>query len=110
MTQASLRQMDMRHDIDDEDEELTLEAFVDTRMSDWDMSQVRSVYSVAGNCLHERKNRRPLIAQVKGCSNWGFWALSYKTICKKGCRILFFFFSTLTPMLSVHRVHERVKT
>uniref|UniRef100_A0A3Q2XIN6 Interleukin-1 receptor-associated kinase 4 n=1 Tax=Hippocampus comes TaxID=109280 RepID=A0A3Q2XIN6_HIPCM len=56
--------MDMRHDIDDEDEELTLEAFVDKRMSDWDMSQVQSVYSVAGNCLHERKNRRPLIAQV----------------------------------------------
>ncbi|XP_051916695.1 interleukin-1 receptor-associated kinase 4 isoform X2 [Hippocampus zosterae] len=56
--------MDMRHDIDDEDEEFTLEAFVDKRMSDWDMSQVRSVYSVASNCLHERKNRRPLIAQV----------------------------------------------
>ncbi|XP_077425597.1 interleukin-1 receptor-associated kinase 4 [Vanacampus margaritifer] len=56
--------MDMRHDIDDEDEELTLEAFVDKRMSDWDMSHVHSVYSLAGRCLHERKNRRPLIAQV----------------------------------------------
>ncbi|KAM9815054.1 interleukin-1 receptor-associated kinase 4 isoform X1 [Syngnathus typhle] len=56
--------MEMRHDIDDEDEELTLEAFVDKRMSDWAVSQVESVYSLAGNCLHERKNRRPLITQV----------------------------------------------
>ncbi|XP_077373474.1 interleukin-1 receptor-associated kinase 4 isoform X2 [Festucalex cinctus] len=56
--------MDMRHDIDDDDEQLTLEAFVDKRMSDWDMSQVESVYSLAGRCLHERKNRRPLITQV----------------------------------------------
>ncbi|XP_061629708.1 interleukin-1 receptor-associated kinase 4 isoform X3 [Phyllopteryx taeniolatus] len=56
--------MDMRHDIDDEDEDLTLEAFVDKSMSDWDMSQVDGVYSLAGSCLHERKNRRPLITQV----------------------------------------------
>ncbi|XP_061533996.1 interleukin-1 receptor-associated kinase 4 isoform X3 [Phycodurus eques] len=56
--------MDMRHDIDDEDEDLTLEAFVDKSMNDWDMSQVDDVYSLAGSCLHERKNRRPLITQV----------------------------------------------
>ncbi|XP_061677629.1 interleukin-1 receptor-associated kinase 4 isoform X3 [Syngnathoides biaculeatus] len=56
--------LDMRHDIDDEDEDLTLEAFVDQTMSDWDTSQVDGVYSLAGSCLQERKNRRPLIVQV----------------------------------------------
>ncbi|XP_057693661.1 interleukin-1 receptor-associated kinase 4 isoform X2 [Corythoichthys intestinalis] len=56
--------IDMRHDIDDEDEELTLESFIDENMSDWDMSQVQTVYSLASSCLQERKNRRPLITQV----------------------------------------------
>nr|XP_057930885.1 interleukin-1 receptor-associated kinase 4 isoform X2 [Doryrhamphus excisus] len=56
--------MDMRHDIDDEDEDLTLEAFMDKRMSDWDLSLAESIYCLASSCLHERKNRRPLISQV----------------------------------------------
>ncbi|XP_077567089.1 interleukin-1 receptor-associated kinase 4 [Stigmatopora nigra] len=56
--------MDMRHDIDDKDEELTLEAFVDQKMSDWDGNQVAMVYSLAADCLQERKNRRPLVTQV----------------------------------------------
>nr|AFH88675.1 interleukin-1 receptor-associated kinase 4 [Trachidermus fasciatus] len=56
--------MEMRHDIDDEDEELTLEDFLDKTMGDWDLSQVESVYSLACNCLHDRKNRRPVIKQV----------------------------------------------
>ncbi|XP_061825575.1 interleukin-1 receptor-associated kinase 4 isoform X1 [Nerophis lumbriciformis] len=56
--------MDMRHDIDDEDEDLTLKAFVDKRMSDWDLSLAESVYVLASSCLHERKNRRPLVSQV----------------------------------------------
>ncbi|XP_047452233.1 interleukin-1 receptor-associated kinase 4 [Mugil cephalus] len=54
--------MEMRYDIDDE--ELTLEDFVDKKMKDWELSQVESIYSLAGNCLHDRKNRRPLIKQV----------------------------------------------
>ncbi|XP_029952188.1 interleukin-1 receptor-associated kinase 4 isoform X2 [Salarias fasciatus] len=56
--------MEMRHDIDDEDEELTLQDFVDKKMSDWELSQVESVYCLASNCLHDRKNRRPTIKQV----------------------------------------------
>ncbi|XP_037307582.1 interleukin-1 receptor-associated kinase 4 isoform X3 [Pungitius pungitius] len=56
--------MEMRHDIDDEDEELTLKDFLDKKMSDWELSQAESVYSLAGSCLHDRKNRRPVIKQV----------------------------------------------
>uniref|UniRef100_A0A669CPW2 Interleukin-1 receptor-associated kinase 4 n=1 Tax=Oreochromis niloticus TaxID=8128 RepID=A0A669CPW2_ORENI len=57
--------MEMRYDIDDEDEELTLEDFVDKKMKDWELSQVESIYSLACNCLHDRKNRRPVIRQVQ---------------------------------------------
>ncbi|XP_067357490.1 interleukin-1 receptor-associated kinase 4 isoform X2 [Channa argus] len=57
--------MEFRYDIDDEDEELTLEEFVDKKMTDWEMSQIESVYSLACNCLHDRKNRRPVIKQVQ---------------------------------------------
>ncbi|KAM3610069.1 uncharacterized protein V6R79_024779 [Siganus canaliculatus] len=56
--------MEMRYDIDDEDEELTLEDFLDKKMGKWEQSQVESIYSLACNCLHERKNRRPVIRQV----------------------------------------------
>nr|AJZ70421.1 interleukin-1 receptor-associated kinase 4 [Oplegnathus fasciatus] len=56
--------MDMRYDIDDEDEELTFEDFLDKKMRDWELSQVESIYSLACNCLLERKNRRPVIKQV----------------------------------------------
>lgn len=60
--------MEIRYDIEDEDEELTLEDFVDKKMKDWELSQVESIYSLACNCLHERKNRRPVIKQVQGRS------------------------------------------
>ncbi|XP_042351545.1 interleukin-1 receptor-associated kinase 4 [Plectropomus leopardus] len=56
--------MEVRYDIDDEDEELTLEDFLDKKMTDWELSQVESIYSLACNCLHDRKNRRPVIKQV----------------------------------------------
>ncbi|CAG5957759.1 unnamed protein product [Menidia menidia] len=56
--------IEQRYDIDDEDEDLTLEDFVDKKMSDWEMSQVESIYCLASNCLHNRKNRRPVIGQV----------------------------------------------
>ncbi|XP_029992035.1 interleukin-1 receptor-associated kinase 4 isoform X2 [Sphaeramia orbicularis] len=56
--------MDLRHDIDDEDEELTLEDFLDKKMRDWEMGQVETIYSLACSCLHDRKNRRPVITQV----------------------------------------------
>ncbi|XP_076589150.1 interleukin-1 receptor-associated kinase 4 [Chaetodon auriga] len=56
--------MDMRYDIDDEDEELTLENFLDKKMGYSELSQAESIYTLACNCLHERKNRRPVIKQV----------------------------------------------
>uniref|UniRef100_A0A7N6AZK9 Interleukin-1 receptor-associated kinase 4 n=1 Tax=Anabas testudineus TaxID=64144 RepID=A0A7N6AZK9_ANATE len=61
--------MEAHYDIDDEDEDLTLEDFVDKKMSDWELCQVESVYSLACNCLHERKIRRPVIKQVKENDN-----------------------------------------
>lgn len=57
--------MEMRYDIDDETEDLTLEDFMDKKMRDWELSQAESIYSLACNCLHDRKNRRPLIKQVQ---------------------------------------------
>ncbi|XP_008409248.1 interleukin-1 receptor-associated kinase 4 [Poecilia reticulata] len=56
--------MDVRDDIDDEDEDLTLEQFLDRKMTDWELSQVESIYCLASNCLDDRKNRRPFIKQV----------------------------------------------
>ncbi|KAI3371144.1 hypothetical protein L3Q82_023773 [Scortum barcoo] len=62
--------MELRYDIDDEDEELTLEGFLDKKMIDWELSQAESVYSLACNCLLERKNRRPVIKQVRNVPLW----------------------------------------
>ncbi|XP_075998181.1 interleukin-1 receptor-associated kinase 4 [Genypterus blacodes] len=56
--------IEMRYDIDDEDEDLTLEDFMDKKMTDWELSQGESIYSVACSCLHERKIRRPVVEQV----------------------------------------------
>ncbi|XP_072291856.1 interleukin-1 receptor-associated kinase 4 [Eucyclogobius newberryi] len=56
--------MELRYDIDDEDEELTLQMFLDKGMSDCEMGQAESVYALASSCLHDQKNRRPLITQV----------------------------------------------
>nr|XP_046250103.1 interleukin-1 receptor-associated kinase 4 isoform X2 [Scatophagus argus] len=56
--------MEMRYDIDDEDEEITLEDFLDKKMGELELSQAESIYTLACNCLHERKNRRPVIKQV----------------------------------------------
>lgn len=57
-------QMEMRDYIDDEDEELTLIDFLDKKMRDWEMGHVETIYSLACNCLFDRKNRRPVISQV----------------------------------------------
>uniref|UniRef100_A0AAQ5XYN9 Interleukin-1 receptor-associated kinase 4 n=1 Tax=Amphiprion ocellaris TaxID=80972 RepID=A0AAQ5XYN9_AMPOC len=57
--------MDVRYEIDDEDEKLTLEDFLDKKMRDWQLSHAATIYSLACHCLHDRKNRRPVIKQVK---------------------------------------------
>ncbi|XP_008274331.1 interleukin-1 receptor-associated kinase 4 isoform X2 [Stegastes partitus] len=56
--------MDVRYDIDDEDEALTLEDFMDKKMRGWHLSHATNIYSLACNCLHDRKNRRPVMKQV----------------------------------------------
>ncbi|KAM6095377.1 interleukin-1 receptor-associated kinase 4 isoform 3-T3 [Chlamydotis macqueenii] len=48
-----------------EDEEATIEDYVDEKMSDWDAPSVHKMYSIADQCLRERKNRRPDIKMVQ---------------------------------------------
>lgn len=73
--------MEVRYDIDDEDEELTFEDFLDKKMGDWELSQVQSVYSLGCNCLHDRKNRRPVIKQVQ----WGKTPADIKMFSLRYC-------------------------
>ncbi|XP_026856873.2 interleukin-1 receptor-associated kinase 4 isoform X3 [Electrophorus electricus] len=54
--------MEMKDEIDDE--EITLQEFIDNKMEGWDMDCVEKMYSVASRCLSERKNRRPLLKEV----------------------------------------------
>ncbi|XP_042728655.1 interleukin-1 receptor-associated kinase 4 isoform X1 [Lagopus leucura] len=48
-----------------EDEEATIEDYVDVKMSDWDAASVHKMYSLADQCLNEKKNRRPNIQMVQ---------------------------------------------
>ncbi|XP_042325400.1 interleukin-1 receptor-associated kinase 4 [Sceloporus undulatus] len=48
-----------------EDEEKTLEDYVDEKMSSWSIESVEQMYSIACQCLNEKKNRRPNIMTVK---------------------------------------------
>lgn len=57
-------QMEVRYDIDDEEEPMTLVDFLDKKMTDVDTAQAERTYSVACNCLQDRKVRRPTMKQV----------------------------------------------
>ncbi|KAM9264205.1 interleukin-1 receptor-associated kinase 4 isoform 2-T4 [Cariama cristata] len=48
-----------------EDEEATIEDYVDEKMSDWDAPSVHKMYSIADQCLNEKKTRRPDIKMVQ---------------------------------------------
>ncbi|XP_039361383.1 interleukin-1 receptor-associated kinase 4 isoform X2 [Mauremys reevesii] len=48
-----------------EDEEKTIEDYVDEKMSDWDTISIDKMYSVASQCLNEKKNKRPDIKMVQ---------------------------------------------
>ncbi|XP_061217192.1 interleukin-1 receptor-associated kinase 4 isoform X3 [Neopsephotus bourkii] len=48
-----------------EDEEATIEDYVDEKMSDWDAPSVHKMYSIADRCLNEKKNRRPDMKMVQ---------------------------------------------
>lgn len=56
--------MEVTLTIDDEDEELTFEGFLDRKMEDVELGQAESVYTLACSCLQDRKNQRPLSKQV----------------------------------------------
>lgn len=73
--------MEFRYDIDDESEDLTLEEFIDKKMSDSELRQVETIYSLACNCLNDRKDRRPVIQQVRK-------KITAVTLCKQLIRII----------------------
>lgn len=54
--------MEMKDEIDDE--EISLEEFIDGKMEGWQMEEVESMYDVASQCLCEKKNKRPTITEV----------------------------------------------
>ncbi|XP_011605781.1 interleukin-1 receptor-associated kinase 4 isoform X1 [Takifugu rubripes] len=56
--------MEVPSAIEDEDEELTFEGFLDTKMEDVQLGQAESVYTLACSCLQDRKNQRPVSKQV----------------------------------------------
>ncbi|XP_026574001.1 interleukin-1 receptor-associated kinase 4 [Pseudonaja textilis] len=48
-----------------EDEEKTVEDYVDKKISNWNITLIEQMYLIAAPCLHEKKNRRPDIERVK---------------------------------------------
>lgn len=56
--------MEVMYHIDDEDEELTFEDFLDKKMDTHEPSGAQTIYMLACNCLNERRDKRPLIKQV----------------------------------------------
>uniref|UniRef100_A0A8C6YET8 Interleukin-1 receptor-associated kinase 4 n=1 Tax=Naja naja TaxID=35670 RepID=A0A8C6YET8_NAJNA len=48
-----------------EDEEKTIEDYVDKKISNWNITLIEQMYLIASPCLHEKKNRRPDIEKVK---------------------------------------------
>ncbi|XP_012314493.1 interleukin-1 receptor-associated kinase 4 isoform X3 [Aotus nancymaae] len=55
--------LDIKEEI--EDEEKTIEDYIDKKMNDADTTSVEAMYSVASQCLHEKKNKRPDIKKVQ---------------------------------------------
>ncbi|XP_011890657.1 PREDICTED: interleukin-1 receptor-associated kinase 4 isoform X3 [Cercocebus atys] len=55
--------LDIKEEI--EDEEKTIEDYIDKKMNDADSTSVEAMYSVASQCLHEKKNKRPDIKKVQ---------------------------------------------
>lgn len=48
-----------------EDEEKTIDDYVDRKMNDAVSTSVETMYTVASQCLHEKKNKRPDIKTVQ---------------------------------------------
>uniref|UniRef100_A0A2D4LFG6 Interleukin-1 receptor-associated kinase 4 n=1 Tax=Micrurus spixii TaxID=129469 RepID=A0A2D4LFG6_9SAUR len=47
-----------------EDEEKTIEDYVDKKISNWNITLIEQMYLIASPCLHEKKNQRPDIERV----------------------------------------------
>lgn len=62
-------EMEVTFAIDDEDEELTFEGFLDKKMEGVELGQAESVYTLACSCLQDRKNQRPVSKQVRRGKN-----------------------------------------
>lgn len=54
--------LDIKEEIDDE--EKTIEDYVDKKMQDWDSMGIKKMYLTARQCLNEKKNKRPDITEV----------------------------------------------
>lgn len=67
----TLLQLSIKDEI--EDDEATIEDYVDGKMNDWDAPSVHKMYSIAEQCLHQKKNRRPDIKMVCSLSDKGFF-------------------------------------
>ncbi|XP_019604013.2 interleukin-1 receptor-associated kinase 4 [Rhinolophus sinicus] len=55
--------LDIKEEI--EDEEKTIEDYIDKKMNDTDFASIETMYFVASQCLHEKKNKRPDIKKVQ---------------------------------------------
>ncbi|XP_072341319.1 interleukin-1 receptor-associated kinase 4-like isoform X3 [Scyliorhinus torazame] len=54
--------LDIKEEI--EDEEMTIEDYIDKKMQDWDSVAIEKMYLTASQCLNEKKNKRPDIKKV----------------------------------------------
>lgn len=57
-----ISKLDIKEEI--EDEEKTIEDYIDKKMNDTDFASIETMYFVASQCLHEKKNKRPDIKKV----------------------------------------------
>ncbi|XP_069760019.1 interleukin-1 receptor-associated kinase 4-like isoform X4 [Narcine bancroftii] len=54
--------LDIKEEI--EEEEKTIEDYVDKKMHDWNSTAIKKMYLMARQCLNEKKNKRPDITEV----------------------------------------------
>lgn len=61
-------------------------------MNDWDAPSVHKMYSIAEQCLHQKKNRRPDIKMVCSLSDKGFF---WESVCVVTVPIIYISVSSL---------------
>ncbi|XP_043943347.1 interleukin-1 receptor-associated kinase 4 [Protopterus annectens] len=55
--------LDIKEDI--EDDEMTIEDYVDKKLGTWDSESIEQMYSIASQCLHDNKKKRPTVEKVQ---------------------------------------------